>query len=60
MAVFSLRKFIELYSYAICNTLQHAVERTVVFAMKSIHIKMAVETFPKLTWTFQLRASQRP
>ena len=31
---------------------------TVVFAMKSIRIKMAVETFPKLTWTFQLRASQ--
>lgn len=32
---------------------------SVVFAMKSKCIKMAVETFPKLTWTFQLRASQR-
>lgn len=60
MAVFSLRKSIELYSYAICTHFDMQLKGTMVFAMKSKHIKTAIETFRKLTWTFQLRASQRP
>ena len=60
VAVFSMRKSIELYSYAICTHFDLQLKGTMVFAMKSKCIKMAIEAFRKLTWTFQLRASQRP
>lgn len=61
--VFSVRKLIGLYpsvTHAYGHTLQCAVERNCGIVEESKPIKMAFETFSRLTSAFERRASQRP
>lgn len=61
--VFSVRKLTGLYpsaTHAYGHTLQCAVERNCGIAEDSKPIKMAFETFSRLTSAFEQRASRRP
>ena len=50
----------KLWPYAICTHFNAQLKETVMSAMKSKLIKMALGIFPKLTSAFKLRVSQRP